>query len=277
MIVQDYAILKGGRNMKILIADDEKMMRLGMKKEVLKILPDAEILLADSGDAALEIFKENEIPLVFLDVEMPGLNGLEVAKLIKDIKNDVNIIMTTAYPNYAVDAYKLHIGGYLMKPVDSEDIRSELNHLAYPLKKESTQSKLTLKCFGEFKVMYAGKTIHFSRTKSKEILAYLTAKNGASASRNELCEILWEDDNHDSKKSYIRVLIMDLKNSLKEIGMEDVLVHNRNAYNLKTDMLDCDYYEFLKGDPDAKKAYKGEFMNQYSWGENYIWDIENHL
>lgn len=267
----------GGGHMKVLITDDEKMMRSGMEKEVKKVIPDAEIFLAESGKQALEIFAEHDIPLVFLDVEMPGMNGLEAAKRLKDIRSDVNIIMTTAYPNYAVDAYKLHIGGYLMKPVDAEDIREELEHLTHPIEADTDPDKLTLSCFGEFKVEYGGEPMRFSRTKAKEILAYLTAKNGASASKNELCDVLWEDEERDSKKSYIRVLVLELKKSLKEIGMEEVLIHNRNEYSLRTDMVNCDYYEFLKGNPAAIRAYNGEFMNQYSWGEEYIWDIENSL
>ena len=263
--------------MNVLIADDEKMMRSGMEKEVKKVLPDADVFIAASGKEALDIFKKEDISLVFLDVEMPGMNGLEVAQNLKEIKPDVNIVMTTAYPNYAVDAYKLHIGGYLMKPVDADDIKEELEHLTHPIVKAPSSGKLKLTCFGEFRAEYDGSVLKFSRSKSKEILAYLTAKNGSSASRNELCDILWEDEERESKKSYIRVLIMELKKTLKDIGQEDVLIHNRNQYSLKTDMVDCDYFGFIKGDPAAIRAYKGEFMNQYSWGEEYIWDLENSL
>lgn len=263
--------------MKVLIADDEKMMRTGMEKEVKKVLPDAAVFLAESGREALRIFGEEDIALVFLDVEMPGMNGLEVAKNLKEMRPDVNIVMTTAYPNYAVDAYRLHIGGYLMKPVDAEDIREELENLAHPIREESDPGKLSLHCFGEFRAEYGGEPLHFSRSKSREILAYLTAKNGASAGRNELCDILWEDEERESKKTYIRVLVMDLKKTLKDIGMEDVLLHNRNEYSLKTENVDCDYFEFLKGNPAAIRAYSGEFMSQYSWGEEYIWDLENKL
>ena len=263
--------------MKVLIVDDEKMMRSGMNKEVKEAIPDADIFLAESGKEALKIFAGEDIPLVFLDVEMPGMNGLDVAKRLKDIRPDVNIIMTTAYPNYAVDAYRLHIGGYLMKPVVADDIREELVHLSHPLEVSVDPDRITLHCFGEFKAEYAGEPLRFSRTKAREILAYLTAKNGASASRNELCDILWEDEEYDSKKSYIRVLILELKKCLKDIGMEDVLIHNRNEYSIRTDMVDCDYYEFLKGNPAAIRKYNGEFMNQYSWGEEYIWDLENKV
>ncbi len=50
-----------------------------------------------------------------------------------------------------------------------------------------------------------------------------------------------------------------------------------NSYSIDTGKVSCDYYEFLKGNPTAIRSYVGEFMNQYSWGEEYIWDLENRL
>ena len=263
--------------MKILIADDEKMMRTGMEKEVKKVLPDSDIFLAESGPEAIKVFGENDISLAFLDVEMPGMNGLEVAENLKKMRPDVNIVMTTAYPNYAVDAYKLHIGGYLMKPVDAADIREELNNLIHPLEGDSGTRRLKLNCFGEFRAEYGGEPLRFSRSKSKEILAYLTAKNGDSVSKKKLCDVLWEDEERESKQSYLRVLLVDLKKTLKDIDCESVLINENNEYRLNTDEVDCDYYEFMKGDSDAIRAYSGKFMSQYSWGEEYIWDLEERL
>ena len=260
--------------MDVLIADDERMMRIGMEKEVRKAIPDAGIYVASNGEEAIEIFSKVDINLVFLDIEMPGMNGLEVAKRIKEVAPETNIIMTTAYPNYAVKAYKMHIGGYLLKPVDAEDIKEELDNLRHPIEEKTDPEKLKITCFGEFRVEYKGEPLHFTRSKSKEILAYLVARNGASATRVELCDVLWEEDDKKSQKSYIGALIMDLKKSLKSVGLEDVLFHGRNEYRLNTNMVDCDYLEFLKGNPEAIRAYRGEFMNQYSWGEEYIWDLE---
>ena len=260
--------------MNILIADDERMTRVGMEKEIRKVIPDSTVFVASNGNEALEIFDKVDISLVFLDIEMPGANGLEVAKSIKDISPETNIIMTTAYPNYAITAYKMHIGGYLLKPVDAEDIREELDNLRYPLKGKKEPEKLKLTCFGEFRAEYAGEPLPFARSKSKEVLAYLVAKNGASATRVELCDILWGGWKA-SYKSYIGALIMDLKKTLKKVGVEDALYHGRNEYRLNTEMVYCDYYEFMKGNPEAINSYRGEFMSQYSWGEEYIWDIEN--
>ena len=229
-------------------------MRSGMEKEVKKVLPDANIFLADSGREALSLFKDNSISLVFLDVEMPGMSGLEVAKELKDMKRDVNIVMTTAYPNYAVDAYRLHIGGYLMKPVDAEDIREELYHLSHPIEESHDPGKLRLQCFGEFKAEFGGEPVRFSEP-SQEILAYLAAKNGASASKNELCDVLWEDEERDSKKSYHRSAGARTQKKPEGARGRGCFTYSRNEYSIRTELVDCDYYEFLKGNPAAIRAH----------------------
>ncbi|MCR5586059.1 MAG: response regulator [Lachnospiraceae bacterium] len=262
--------------MEILVVDDEKMLRQGLATEIKKVLPDAEIKMAENGNQAIEIFKNSDIMLVFLDIEMPGISGLETAKKLKEIQPDVNIIMTTAYSQYAVEAYKLHVGGYLLKPVDEDDIREELDNLKHPLTLAEDDNKLKITCFGEFNATFRGEPLKYKRKKSKELLAYLIAKNGATATRAELCDILWEGESVTrSNQSYLGALIIDLKNALKSVGMESAFCHSRNEYYLNKEKVNCDYYEFLNGNPIAIKNYRGEFMLQYSWGEEYIWDLES--
>ncbi|SDB07374.1 response regulator [Eubacterium oxidoreducens] len=264
--------------MKILIADDEKMMRTGMQKEVSKVFAPKvpQFFLASDGKEAVEIFEsEPDIALVFLDVEMPRLNGLEVAKRIKEISADVDIIMTTAYSEYAMDAWRLHIGGYLLKPVDAQDIKAELDHLKITPEDSKDDNGIKITCFGEFQIEADGVPLHFSRTKSKEMVAYLVAKNSATATRAQISEVLWEGKGGKSKNSYMSALVLDIKNTLREVGWEEIFYHSHNEYRLLSDKVSCDYHEFLKGNPLAIRKYRGEFMSQYSWAEEYIWDLES--
>ena len=167
-------------------------------------------------------------------------------------------------------------GGYLLKPVDANDIREELKNLKIDTEKTKDPTKLQIRCFGEYRIEYDNKPLHFNRSKSKEFMAYLTAKGNATSSRAEVCGILWENDEvGKSRESYMSALLSDIKKTLKSIGMEEVFCHNRNEYMLLPEYIECDYYEFLKGNPAAIKEYRGEFMSQYSWAEEYIWDLDN--
>ena len=84
----------------------------------------------------------------------------------------------------------------------------------------------------------------------------------------EITAKLWEDKPDSvSQKSNLRNLIYDLKNTLANSGADDVIVKNRNTIRLKSELVDCDYYEFLKGNLSAVNTYQGEYMLQYSWAE----------
>ena len=192
--------------MKILLVDDEKLQLIRLLNIVKKVLPDSEILSYTNPVLA---FKENEnnlIDIAFLDIEMPEINGIQLAKKLKKINPKINVIFVTAYDNYALDAYKLHASGYVTKPVNEKKVKDELEGLRYDVELKPSK-KLQVKCFGNFEVFYNGVPLKFARSKSKELFAYLIDREGAAINVNELNAVLWEDDDH---KSYFRNLVSDI-------------------------------------------------------------------
>lgn len=247
--------------MRILLVDDEELQLLRLTEAVKKNLSaDNEFLSYSNPVFAWENNKETPVDIAFLDVEMPVLNGLMLAKKLKSVNPQVNVIFVTAYNEYALDAYKLHASGYVTKPVNADKIKEELEGLRYPVELPTTK-KLQVKCFGNFEVFVGGVPVKFSRKKSKELFAYLVDREGVAVNVNELNAILWEED----KKSYLRNLVADIQASLKAVGVEDVFVKRRNECYINTAKIDCDAYEFRKNNPNAIRAYRGEYMSQYSW------------
>ena len=247
--------------MKILLVDDEKLQLIRLLNTVKKVLPDSEILSYTNPVLA---FKENEnnlIDIAFLDIEMPEINGIQLAKKLKTINPKINIIFVTAYDNYALDAYKLHASGYVTKPVNEKKVKEELEGLRYDVELKPSK-KLQVKCFGNFEVFYDGVPLKFARSKSKELFAYLIDREGAAINVNELNAILWEDDDH---KSYFRNLVADIVSTLKAVGLEDVFIKRHNECFIDISKVDCDAYEYKNNNPDAIRAYRGEYMTQYSW------------
>ena len=112
---------------KILIAEDEPLMRerlCGMLKEAW---PQAEVVLvAENGNDAWDGFLEYEPDVVFLDIRMPGLSGLEVAERIGSA---AHIVFVTAYDQYAVDAFDAGAVDYLLKPVQADRLARALARL----------------------------------------------------------------------------------------------------------------------------------------------------
>ena len=246
--------------MKLLLVDDEELQLLRLNNEVKKALPDNEIFSYQNPLEALKENKQRKIDIAFLDIEMPGMNGIHLAKELKKINPLINIIFVTAFDSYAVDAYKIHASGYIFKPVKADKIKEEIEALRYPITLNSDK-KLQVKCFGNFEVFYNGEPIRFSYKKSKEVFAYLVDREGAAININELNAVLWEEDH----PSYLRNLIADIQQTLKNIGCGDVFIKRHNECYIDVDKVECDAYEYKKDNPNAIRMYRGEYMIQYSW------------
>ncbi|WP_261304913.1 LytR/AlgR family response regulator transcription factor [Paenibacillus andongensis] len=106
----------------IVIADDEAPAReelaylLEQFEDVDKVTP------ATGGMDAIKKVKEQAPDVLFLDMDMPDLNGLQVAEIVLEINPQVKIVFSTAYDQYAVHAFKLRAFHYMLKPYDEEDL-----------------------------------------------------------------------------------------------------------------------------------------------------------
>ncbi|MYM81665.1 response regulator [Duganella sp. FT50W] len=102
--------------MNILIAEDEPLMRERLLAQLAQAWPDARIVaVAENGNDAWDAWLEHEPDLVFLDIQMPGLSGLEVARRIAERSH---IVFVTAYDQHALEAFQRGAVDYLLKPVE---------------------------------------------------------------------------------------------------------------------------------------------------------------
>ncbi len=253
--------------MNVLLVDDELHALSRLEKAVREAMPGATVEKADNYSDAVRIAEKERIYIAFLDIRLPGKDGLELAEKLQTIRHDTNIIMVTAFKEYGYAAVKTHVSDYLLKPVSADDIREALKHLRYP---EDTRNKgLYVRCFGNFEVFYNGEPFKFGRKLSKEIFAYLIDRKGAAVSTAQICAAIWEDDSDDKNMDYCRHVLRDLKVDLEDKGCGDILSFNRNSYGIRYDKVHCDYYEALDAGYTLAD-YRGEYMSQYSWAEYTI-------
>lgn len=246
----------------LFLAVDDENLQLNKLVDALKEAdPRCEILSFNNPLTAYEAVKQVRIDAAFLDIEMGGMNGVELAKKLKQINPNINIIFVTGYDQYAIDAYSIHASGYLTKPVSVERLKLELSNLRYPMPIKNDTNRLRVQCFGNFEAFYNNEAIRFSRSKTKEMLAYLVDKRGAMVSVKDLSIALFNEE----KPSYIRNLVADLSKVLKAIGCEDCFVKHFNSYGINISEVSCDYYDYLNNEPYAVKAYHGVYMQQYTW------------
>ena len=247
----------------IAIAVDDETLMLGALAAAIEASPDvAEVTKFSDCEEALEFVKGNSVDVAFLDINMRGMGGLALAEKMIAVRPTCKIVFCTGYEEYAIPAFRLHVSGYLMKPISAEDVQAEIDNIKGVRQKEKP---LTVKCFGNFEVYVKNEKLMFKRLKTKELFAFLVDRNGASMTAKQICAALFPDDTDDNKNSaYLRQLVMDLKNTLKSVGAENVLCHETPCYRVDTTLLRCDYISYLE---TGKPEFRGEYMTQYSWAE----------
>ncbi|MBR3646174.1 MAG: response regulator [Lachnospiraceae bacterium] len=255
--------------MDIFIVDDEKIPLEDGKETIKKAAPYADVSTFNRAANALKEIENGQIPdVVFCDIEMPGMTGLEFAIKLKSISPKTRVIFVTGYEKYAVEAFKTKAQGYLLKPLTVEAVAEELSFIPEKIDysyKDNTK-KLTARCFGHFDIYWKGVPLIFSRRKSKELLAYLIYRDGAACTAGEIAVALWEEAGEaKAEKNRIRVLINDIKNTLKDIGMEDVLIREHRQVAINKELIDCDFFKMLQGDPSIVNSYEGKFMEEFEW------------
>ncbi|MFQ7500076.1 MAG: response regulator, partial [Blautia coccoides] len=127
--------------MKILIAEDEIYARKSMKKQIMELDFGREfhILEAQNGEQGLALFRQEEPDLVFTDIRMPKMDGLELLREIKREDPEAKVIMVSAYADfeYAKSAIKFGAEGYLLKPIED----AELEEFLMKFRQQSTRKK----------------------------------------------------------------------------------------------------------------------------------------
>jgi two-component SAPR family response regulator len=235
-----------------IIVDDEKPILRLMEKTLSKNINYNVIGGYTSSKEALENILKLNPNVVFLDIEMPGISGIELAKQILDFNEDIQIIFVTAYENYAIDAFKVNAVDYILKPITQE----EINRVTLKLKKkhglqvninEQDNSAYVI-CFGNI-IMKNSKNkmeVKWSTSKTKELFAYFIYKNGQGIDKWELCEVLWPERDKKKTEHNLHNTIYRLKNSIKEAGIVNCINYKHGYYFIDFSKFECDLFEFHK-------------------------------
>lgn len=255
--------------MKALCIDDEPYVL----QQIMLVCRDSECFSSVDGTMkageVLSILEKDPVDFVFLDINMPGTNGLSLGETIKRTYPQIALVFVTGYSEYAVNAFQMHADGYLTKPISVEDIKAEVNHIAQQKQRFQVKSDIFVQTFGNFEIYVKGEPVKFDRKKSKEVLAYLVDKRGTSVARAELASIFWEDELYDySKQKQLDVFIQSLKKTLKAYDILSILEIEKGELRIDPFAFHCDFYDLLDGKQEALRAYCDDYMNAYSWSES---------
>ena len=248
--------------MRIIAVDDEKIALEALAGAIKAIVTEDEVVTFRYPDDAVEYVRHNVCDIAFLDVEMVGMSGVELAEELKKYNAEINIVFCTGYGNYRDKAFELHASGYLMKPITPEKVKHELENLRRPILEKK---RLKVQTFGNFEVYLDGKPLAFKYRRTKELFAYLVDRVGALCSVGEIIGVLFEDES--GREDYFQKIRRDLLSTLEEVGCENVIVHKRGMLGVVVSEIRCDYYDYLNNKKELSAVYFGEYMSQYSFAE----------
>lgn len=260
---------------RVILVDDEPLSIEALEYSLKKI---EDVMITGSfsnGRDAINFLKKSKVDLVFLDVQMPEISGIALAKELKKIQSELDIIFVTGFNHYAAEAFEVQALGYVLKPFRTEAIEKEIEK--YRIVKK-IKKRIRIKTFGRFDVFSENYPIIFKGAKAKELFALCIVRRGGIVTMEEAIDLLWENRLFDKKtKGLYRKAIMQIKQAFSEAGIQNVFENVRGGCHVNFEEIECDYYQLLKKDPIAINNFHGEFLIDYSWGEKTLGIIEEFL
>ncbi len=136
--VHPYELLEnaGEPNQKplLIVVEDELILLSACVRIVSKALPQAEVKGFQKASEAVSFASSNDVDLAFLDIELRGANGIELAGQLQSCRRRTNIVFLTSHAEYMDEAWKLHASGFLLKPITTDKLQEELKNLRYPVR-----------------------------------------------------------------------------------------------------------------------------------------------
>ena len=255
------------KDVKYLVLDDEIIAAEYLAALIREVDEKAEVVTETNPVRSLELARQ-QFHVCFIDIQMPGLNGIEFANEIKKLYPRTNFIFVTGYSDHMGDAFRLDASDYIMKPANAGQIRHALENLRYSFQESPAleeKQRIQIICFGNFDILIDGKPVKFKFDKTKELLAYLVHRKGTRCTSKEVIANLWEEEGHDS---YYRMLKKDLQDVLNKLGCGKLIYSERGQIGLANlEFIECDYFKWVENRAEGIKLYNGEYMAQYSWAE----------
>ncbi len=265
--------------MKILYVDDERSAHVNFHHFTKEYIDEKHVEFCYDYKSAIEYARENRIDCAFLDVALPDIDGITLGKDLRALQPWIELVFITGFDEYAREAYKVGGRAYLTKPYGQEELIHALNliekivHSPRQLveKPYNESAHIFIKTFGAFDVIVDGYPVHFKSAKCKELMAYLVHQMGGTATNAQIFFALWEKQEYSRNTStYVRRTLRTLKEELDQVGIGDILISRRNNIGIDVRKFTCDVYELMDGNTSAIRKYNGQYMNQYSWGEDTI-------
>lgn len=232
--------------------------------------------------------------VAFLDIEMPGINGLDLAELILNATSNVHIVFITAYREYAVQAFELNSIDYLVKPLTDDRLEKTIERvqqqlISVPQMQKKKDYVLRIQCFSDFNVMFGQEPVKWTTAKVKELFALLLTHHQTYINRDLLIETLWPDTEYAKAKIQLHTSLSRLRKTLETLGYDDAITFANSSYCLELTDFQFDlisikqlYEEYPTVQDDTIEQfqqiielYQGDYLESegYKWSHTYATKI----
>lgn len=269
--------------LKAILVDDE-ILALNLLEAMLIGTGEVEVIgkFLNSVEG-LEYVKTLQPDVLFLDMEMPNLNGIKIAEQLTEIDSQVEIVFVTAYDQYALEAFAVQAFDYILKPIEMNRLRKTVQRLQKrrnPLLPSSNSSALLkAKFFGSFLLIDQRNEAIKWRTKKVKELCALLIHQSEPVHREKIIEELWPDRLLDKATEMLHISVYHLRKELKTRGFHESIKYVDERYSLLM-TLDSDVLEVEKilNQPHATaidvKNLLSLYKNHYLMEEDYYWSID---
>ena len=250
----------------IIVENDSHSLNIFDKAE--EFLPNLQIIGRFTAlDKCSKFISANQLDVMFIDIDIWPRNWKQIIAELRNIDKSIPLVAITTRVDVFEDCYKYHVVSVLKKPIKVNHIDETLDFLNC-LRSIQDDRKVEIKTFGSFAVLVNDRPIKFSRSKSKEILAYLIDKQGTTVSRKTLAAEVMNEDNYDERViNNLNTYIHWLKKDLKKVGILRILYNSNGVLAVVPSEFSCDLYQAMAGDKEILKQYRGEYLYEYSWAE----------
>jgi two-component SAPR family response regulator len=273
--------------LKVVIIDDEQLA-INMLKLFLSRRKDVEVIGEyTKPSAALREVAELVPDAVFLDMEMMGMNGINLAQQLKEQRKDLLIVFVTAYRDYAVEAFALNAADYLLKPVTQANVDRAITRL---FERKGVKApavdplRVQITSFGQMRLLAEGHLVKWRTAKVEELFAYLLHQQGIIVLKDEIIENIWPDLDGKSIGNNLYTTVYRLKKTLKEHEIPISVESSGGGYIMELNGdIALDYREFNafieRGECAAKnniadfERIAGLYQGDYLESKDYFWCV----
>lgn len=216
-----------------LLIDDENLAL----KQLKKLLEEYSIIkvIATYTDPSIAVIEASEIQpdVIFLDINMPEMNGMQTAEMLQQACPATNIVFVTAYDEYALEAFEINAIDYVLKPVNRNRLAKTIQRLeerySQASKNVSEDIEITIRCFQSLRFERNGELIHNIRwrtTRAQELFAYLLHNHNRFVSKDSLIDIFWPEYDQKKAMTHLYTTIYHVRQFLKQAN---ITVHINNV------------------------------------------------